>query len=99
MRTYNAPAPRRSSAQGYWFNAFENVYALQVKIHTVNLHHVQDKYYRLTRQLLLRLLEGNSLRQVTLYNVWLSDNNLRNIISICAGLPTKEPPQIEREVT
>ena len=75
-----------------------NRYSLQANVHTVNLHQVQDKYYLQTRRLLLKLLEGESLQQVTLYNVWLSDDNLRNLISICAGLPTREPPDIEVQV-
>ena len=67
---------------------------LQLTVHTVNLHHVQDKFYRQTRQLLLKLLEGQSLQQVTLYNVWLSDANLGNLLSLCAGLPTREPEEV-----
>ena len=67
---------------------------LQLTVHTVNLHHVQDKFYKQTRQLLLKLLEGQSLQQVTLYNVWLSDANLRNLLSLCAGLPTREPEEV-----
>ncbi len=72
-----------------------NIAYFQENVHTVNLHHIQDKYFAQTRQLLLNLLDGNSLKQVTLYNLWLSDANLRSLMRLCAGLPTKDPHPVQ----